>query len=43
MGNTEVDADPMLRREKFAISLRKKKRAAIIGFKRKKTMEAIIS
>ena len=39
-GNARSE-DPILRREQFAISLRKKKRVAIIGSKRKKTMEAI--
>ena len=33
--------DPLIRREKFAVALRKQKRDLIIGSKRKKTLEAI--
>ena len=41
MNGTNEDDDPLLRREQFAISLRKKKKNAIIGSKRKKTMESL--
>ena len=36
------DEDPMMRREKFAESLRKKKHSVIFNKKRKKTFEFIL-
>lgn len=41
MGADEVD--PLIKRERFAISLRKEKREKIITEKRRKTLESIQS